>query len=435
MRIADTDPDELDDDLDDDGRPRSGPGSRRRKLLVLAGAAVVIAGGVAGAVALTGDDDRVADRATTTIDSSDVTAPEIDKPDVEVGPDPNGFPDYGSDYMGPALELMYQRTTDAGIRLTLQNSGDWQNFAGDGRVIEAGFDVAVAVTAVGIAPPDMPPGTGSEVGWTPPAWCNPIGGFRLTMLFQDAVGVSNGSRYGEPRDGLSATLFSSGYAEGVPFRALVLNVADDVTSATATWEDDATDTAIPANGWVVLATPGQASGKFDIVLQTAVGERTIPWNELPQDGDLAWQKDCSPPPPELPDPGEQPDDAAAAEAEIRANFIALFDRDVAFGDEAEQLLDDTTGVQDALDQLEAGGFADAAQTSSRTMTDLVFVSPDEAWFRYDLETVFADFPSRFGIAYLIDGQWRIARAVICQDLALAGAYCNPPVNDIYPAVG
>ena len=171
------------------------------------------------------------------------------------------------------------------------------------------------------------------------------------------------------------------------------------------------------------------------MLQTAAGERTIPWDELPQDGDLTWQKDCSPPPPELPQPGEQPEDAEAAEAEIRANFIALFDRDAVFEDRAEQLLDDTTGLQDALDQLEAGGFADAAQTSSRTMTDLVFVSPDEAWFGYDLETVFSDFPSRFGIAYLIDGQWRIARAVICQDFALAGVYCNPPVNDIYPAVG
>ncbi|MEQ1873084.1 MAG: hypothetical protein ABL953_05090 [Ilumatobacteraceae bacterium] len=441
MRIDDTDPDELDDDLDDDGRPRSGPGSRRRKLAVLAGVALVIAGGVAGTVALTGSDEPAADvSSSTTIESSDEPAPGDDKPVVDVGPNPNGFPDYGSDYMGPALELMYQRTTDAGIRLTLQNSGDWQNFApvGEGRVIDPGFGggvIEVAETVVGIAPPDMPPGTGSEVGWTPPAWCSPIGGFRLTMLFQDAIGVSNGSRYDEPRDGVSVTLFSSGYAEGVPFRALVLNVADDVVSATATWEDDATDTAIPANGWVVLATPGQASGKFDIVLQTAEGERAIPWDELPQDGDLTWQKDCSPPPPELPQPGEQPDDADAAEADVRANFIALFDRDAVFEERAEQLLDDTTGVQDALDQLAAGGFADAAQTSARTMTDLVFVSPDEAWFRYDLETVFADFPSRFGIAYLIDGEWRIARAVICQDFALAGVYCNPPVNDIYPAQG
>jgi len=177
-----------------------------------------------------------------------------------------------------------------------------------------------------------------------------------------------------------------------------------------------------------------ASGKFELVLQTEAGERTISWDEIPQDGDIEWQKDCTPPPPELPPAGEQPDDAQGAEAQIRANFEALFANDVPFEDKGDQLLDDTTGVQDAIEAMQAGGFGDAAQTSNHTMIDLVFVSPDEAWFRYDLETQFGLF-NRFGISYLIDGEWRIARAVICQDLALTGISCNPPVNDIYPFVG
>jgi hypothetical protein len=255
------------------------------------------------------------------------------------------------------------------------------------------------------------------------------------MSFKDAIGIANGSRYSEPRDGISVTLFSSGYAEGVPFRALVLNLGDDVISATATWADDATDTAAPIDGWVVLATPGPASGKFQLVLQTEAGEKTIAWDELPQDGDLAWQKDCSPPPPSLPPAGDQPDDSTSAEAEIRSNFELLYNRDVAFEDKGEQLLDDTAGIQDAIDQMQAGGFADVANTAVHTMTDLVFVSPNEAWFTYDLETQFGGFPNRFGIAYLIDGEWRFARAVVCQDLALTGTACNPQVNDIYPAVG
>lgn len=414
MRISDIDPDEL----DDDSRPQ------RRKVAVVA-AAVVALGGVIGAVALIGgDDEATTSDSSTTIESSDATDPVIDPGFNEV-PAPDGFPDYGSDYMGPELETMFQRTTDAGIRLTLQNSGDWQNFAmGD-----------VVAETIAIAPPDMPPGTGVDSGWVAPPWCTPIGGFRLTMTFKDAIGVSNGSRYAEPRGGLAATLFTSGYAEGAPFRALVLHVGDDVLNVSATWDDDATDTATPVNGWVVVATPGQPSGKFELVMQTDAGERVIPWNEIPQDGDLTWQKDCSPPPPELPAAGEQPDDAEAAEEEIRAIFDQLFDNSVAFEDKAEGLLDDTTGIQDALDEMRAGGFAEAAETALHTMTDFVFVSPTEAWFKYDLETIYGDFPNRFGIAYLIDGQWRIARAVVCQDLSLTGVPCNPPVFDIYPAVG
>lgn len=429
MRIADTDPDELDDNFDDDGRPLRGPGSRRRQLLMVAAAAVVIAGGVVTSLALSGEDDPAADVSKSTVIETSDTDGAGDAPIVEVVQNPDGFPDYGSDYMGPKLETMFQRTTDTGIRLVLQNSGDWQNFA----FAEEGF--AVAETVVGVAVKVAPPGTGPRDGWTPPAWCNPIGGFRLTMLFKDAIGISNGSRYGEPRNGLAVTLFSSGYAEGFPFRALVLNVADDVISATATWEDDATDTAVPIGGWVVLATPGQSSGKFTLVLQTEAGEQTLAWDELPQDGDLEWQKDCSPPPPSLPPAGDQPDDPAAAEAEIRSNYELLYDREIAFEDKGEQLLDDTAGILEAIEQMQDGGFADVAETAVHTMTELVFVSPTEAWFTYDLETEFGGFANRFGIAYLIDGEWRFARAVMCQDLALTGVPCNPPANDIYPAVG
>ena len=219
MRIADTDPDELDDDFDDDGRPRSGPGSRRRKLAVIAGAVVVLAG-VGASVVLTGEDDPADEVSrSTTVESSEIVDPGS-KPAVGVGPAPDGFPDYGSDYMGPQLETMFQRTTETGIRLTLQNSGDWQNFEIEGDVFVVGGVAETIAIAVGEVPPDAPPGTGVQQQWIPPEWCNPIGGFRLTMMFKDAIGVSNGSRNGEPRDGLAVTLFSSGYAEGAPFRAL-----------------------------------------------------------------------------------------------------------------------------------------------------------------------------------------------------------------------
>ena len=255
MRIDDTDPDELDDNFDDDGRPLRGPGSKRRKLTLLAGAALVIAGGISATVALSGGEDNTAAPGSSTPTETADTIGLGDAPIVGIAPDANGFPDYGSDYMGPQLETLFQTTTDTGIRLVLQNSGDWENFFG---FAEGDGVSAVAIATSGAVPPDT--GTGQE--WTPPAWCNAIGGFRLTMLFKDAIGVSNGSRYSEPRDGLSVTLFSSGYAEGSPFRALVLNVADDVINATATWDDDASDSAAPSGGWVVLAPLADANRRL-----------------------------------------------------------------------------------------------------------------------------------------------------------------------------
>ena len=86
----------------------------------------------------------------------------------------------------------------------------------------------------------------------------------------------------------------------------------------------------------------------------------------------------------------------------------------------------------AIEDVMNGGFGEAASTSVHTMTGLVFVSPDEAWFTYDVETTSGSFTNRFGIAYRIDGVWKITRAVICQDLSLAGGQCLPPVPQIQP---
>jgi hypothetical protein len=67
-----------------------------------------------------------------------------------------------------------------------------------------------------------------------------------------------------------------------------------------------------------------------------------------------------------------------------------------------------------------------------TIEELVFTSPEEAWFRYSIDTSNGMFGPRYGTAHLIDGSWRFARAVVCQDLALAGAMCEPPVEPIMP---
>ncbi|MEQ1701358.1 MAG: hypothetical protein ABMA25_14715, partial [Ilumatobacteraceae bacterium] len=321
----------------------------------------------------------------------------------------------------------------------VHDNGNWMQFEGDVEfeVVPAtlapapGDTTAVAETVApdaGFAPPGPAP---TVPGWVPADWCTPVGGMRVSMTYKDAIGVSNGSRYGAVRDGgMMLTLFSSGYAEDQHFRVLVLQVEEGTTLATVTWADGAVDAAAPVEGWVALASPGDSAVEFDISLQTGEGARNVPYDQLPRDGDVAWQKACNPPPPELPAPGVQPDDPAAAEQEVRAVFDLLWNRDVPF--EEKLVLDDTTGVADAIEQVDNGGFAGTAQTAQHTITGVVFTSPDEAWFTYDIDTDITDFTNRFGIAYRIDGVWVISRAVICQDLSLAGGQCIPFADEIRP---
>ena len=410
MRIDDTDPDELDDlDLD--------RGPSRRTWLIVGGSVLVIGGLVAGFMLLRNDDDVAAPPSTVAVVVPDTEVD--DTVPIDVGPQqPSDFPDFGSDYMGDKLEMLYQRVTDTGIRVVVHDNGNWGgNFEGD-----------VVAEPLGFAPPTTVPGV---AGWVPAPWCFAVGGIRVAMTYKDAIGISNGSQYAETREsGLLLTMFSSGYAEAQRFRVLVLQVAADVTLATASWVDGSVDSAAPANGWVVLATPGDSSVEFDISLANAAGVTNVVYDELPRDGDREWQKACNPPPPELPDAGEQPDDPAAAEQQIVDVFALLWNRDIPLDEKL--VLDDTTGVADAVEQVDNGGFAETAKTATHTITELVFTSPTEAWFRYDIETNITNFTDRFGIAYQIDGVWVIARAVICQDLALAGAQCFPFVQEIRP---
>lgn len=411
MRISDVDPDELDD------RPR-----RRRAVVVVGALAVLAAAVVGGVVLFGGDDDEPTAESVPATDTPVVTEDTTGEGIDVVGPDPNGFPDWGSDYMGPALDLLHHRVTDAGITLTVQDNGDWGMWVefGDGDII------------TDFAPPGGVVPSTVVAGWEPEPWCTPIGGFRVTMTYKDAVSTANGQRYAEPREPMNTTLFSGGYAERQPFRSLVLQVPADVTGVSVVWADGAVDGAAPTGGWVALATPGAPSGRFTLTVRTAAGEREIAWDDLPMDGDLEWQHACNPPPPSLPPPGEQPADPGAAEDQIRTAFDLLWDTDVPFDEKGSLVLDDITGVEQAIEDVMNGGFGEAASTSVHTMTGLVFVSPDEAWFTYDVETTSGSFTNRFGIAYRIDGVWKITRAVICQDLSLAGGQCLPPVPQIQP---
>lgn len=138
--------------------------------------------------------------------------------------------------------------------------------------------------------------------------------------------------------------------------------------------------------------------------------------------------ECMPPPPPpqpLPPPGDQPLDPVTAEESIRARHALLVDRSIAQDDKPDDLLTDNTGVSEALEQVNAGGYAASAAGATYSIDDVVFVAPDHAWFRYAINTPTGLFDNRFGQAWLIDGSWRITRGTICNDLILASGRCEP----------
>lgn len=131
-------------------------------------------------------------------------------------------------------------------------------------------------------------------------------------------------------------------------------------------------------------------------------------------------------PPQLPDPGEQPADAEAAEAAVRAALDDLFSAPVEEGREFFDLLDDASGIDlGVADQMENHADLETLLTKGdATITDLVFISPIEAFYFYDLETPLAPVINRFGRARVVDGVWKITRGTFCQEILNYGVFCG-----------
>jgi hypothetical protein len=150
--------------------------------------------------------------------------------------------------------------------------------------------------------------------------------------------------------------------------------------------------------------------------------------------DPEFRASCTPPPPALPDAGDQPADAAAAEAEIRSAMSSLYGA-IDEGVDRSAFLDDPTGVAEAREQVQSGVYADDAASARATIVELVFTAPDEAWFRYSIDTDGNDFDNRYGVARQVDGIWKITRSTVCQDLSLAGGDCGDGWAPIHPTGG
>lgn len=126
--------------------------------------------------------------------------------------------------------------------------------------------------------------------------------------------------------------------------------------------------------------------------------------------------------PTLPDPGEQPDDPAAAEAGVRDAYIGAFDHSASAEDKQAAVahLEDLASLMDQAAQ----SFPDAVATITVEVREVVFTAPDAASVRFELfYEGGAQFGEQIGKAVLIDGTWRVARETMCTVLGWAGVQC------------
>lgn len=409
------------------GRVRS-----RRRLLTGVAAAMLIAGaggigfGIGRSVSedaeqmvadqsATQEAEPVTNESATTLPATTVPgtaaptpAPTTTLPTPSTGDSDGAASDPASSYWTPTpMDLLHERTLPSGIRVRLQV----------GQSFETGW---------------------YEGEWRPAAYCFADREARITVDGPDIVDVGGVALYSEVFAGLQVQPGEVGWADDHPVRYLVVQADPAVTEVAVAWDDGLTDRVGVSNGVAVLVVESAASdpdGAWirDYVLEVteATGVRTVTRDDLNHYEDPDYRAGCSPPPPALPDPGEQPADAAAAEQALRDRFALLWDQSVP-RDDKRTVLDDWTGVDAAAEAVLVGDFADAAATAEHAIEEIVFTSPTEAWFRYALLTDISDFYERYGTAALVDGEWQFARAVMCQDLSLGGGSCEPGFEPIYP---
>lgn len=341
----------------------------------------------------------------------------------EVGPDPVVVSGGGGWTMfeGEAMALLTERTTESGVTVRAHLGQLWEQDYG----VEDDF--------------------GGPDGWQPPSWCFESGQVRIALGGGEATGASvidvgSVGWWSEPFEGRAVSALTMGTVDANPYRVVFVQVPASVANVSVAFDDGATDSVAPTNGVALLVVPGASATAsvdgwvgpptdFEVQLVDATGDAMIVDGSRTTYNDPEFQRSCSPPPPELRAPGEQPEDSAADEETIVELMTAIYRDD---SEQNSNRFDDPTGIAEAREQVRAGDFEEAAANAEVIVEELVFTSPSEAWFRYRIETTTGTFSDRFGIAVQIDGTWKITRATICQDLSLAGGDCGGDVGPIIP---
>ncbi|HUF98558.1 MAG TPA: hypothetical protein VMM60_10555 [Ilumatobacter sp.] len=359
--------------------------------------------------------------ATTTVE---LTAPAATLPEAPIddsasattmvpsGDVPASASDMTSSYypgMPAQYEFVSERTDESGLRIRVLRGPTW----GMG---------------------DYYPGA----GWSPAEFCWATGDLRVTFDSPTLVDVTSFSYFTQLFDGVEAQVSTAGWADGQTMRVGMVQTDTDATDVVITWEDGITAAAPVVDGVAVVASPGPESDPnivwalaYTIELVGPSGMTSVSSDEFDRYSDPVYREACEPPPPALPDAGEQPTDPDAGQA-LADRFAELWSRDVPFADKPHDLLDDWTGVVTAAELVNSGTYAEAASTAEHVIDEFVFTSPTEAWLRYTIYTDMGTFAQRYATATLVDGLWQFPRAAVCQDLSLAGGGCEPFVEQIYP---
>jgi hypothetical protein len=410
----------------------------RRRMIAGVGAAMLIAaaGGVGYGIGLgVGRDTDATGRAP----ADDAATPTVEAPSSA----PTTMPaaDVESDEAG------FTGSDDAGIR-----SSGGIGYAAFGtqpmetlfeRVMPNGFAYRVQLGQMWEMGPDGDWGAGD---WRPAPWCFEAGQLRVSMAGNGIVDVGGVPWYSEPFKGRAVSWLLLGGNDGAPQWVIVAQTPPDATTVRAVFADGSTDEVVPQRGIAVLTAPGVPSTPvtegghtfwvdptpaFEVTFEGGAEPITIDSDGVGTWDDPEFRSSCTPPPPALPDAGEQPADPEGAEAEIRTAMASLYGA-IDEGVDRSAFLDDPTGVAEAREQVQAGGYAEDAASARATIDELVFTAPDEAWFRYSIDTDGNDFDNRYGIAVAIDGVWKITRSTVCQDLSLAGGDCGGGWQQIHP---
>lgn len=434
-----------------DGQPSTGR-PRRRALAVL-GASMLVAGagGIGFGIGRSADDNG------TVVPSA---APDTEPAVTAAAPPPTAAPDSApvstEAIRNEVGDVMAEESSSESTSMVASGGGGWSMFGGEPMELltERTTDSGVVLRAHLGQLWEMEFGEyedfGGPEGWRPPAWCFESGQVRIALGGGEATGTSvidvgSVSWWTEPFAGRAVSALNLGSADANPYRVVFVQAPASVTNVSVTFDDGASDSTAPVNGVAILAVPGASPAgapdarwigpptDFDVSFDEADGgEATTVDGSRTGYSDPEFQQSCSPPPPELPEAGEQPADPVGDETRIVDLMAAIYGDD---NGDNEDRIDDLAGVAEAREQVRNGGFEEAAASAEAIVEELVFTSPTEAWFRYRIETTTGIFSERFGIAVNIDGTWKITRATICQDLSLAGGDCGGDVSPIRPPGG
>lgn len=270
--------------------------------------------------------------------------------------------------------------------------------------------------------------------WDAPAYCNPTGFAQADVSTTEAVGIATTSTYTEmPPGGPVGTLQVIGAGEGAPWNVAVVQAPPGTTVVRATFDDGGTDQMAPVDGVATLVArttvPTVAPGaevvppRVRLTFVDGAGASTDTELRPFEEQAYLYPSECSAPPEPMPEPGpEQPADPAAARAAITDLFARAYD-----GLDPEQraaTIDDPSGLDEALESLAAGPFAEQVDKAQAEVRDVVFLSPTRAAVRYDIVIEdYSSFTGRLGEAVLTDGGWKVTRATVCRDISLATATC------------